>query len=245
MQYTAPGVSRLRYIGSWSGRQTGNSGRKFNPKEIIVASFCAKCGVEVPSDKQICPSCGAAAASAQPTSVQTTATPAKSGGSAVKIILIIVAIVVGLGILGMGVVGYTVWRVSRSIHVNGNNASMTLNTPEGKVNFNSTESYTAAELGTDIYPGAQSVKGGMRMDMPTGSMVTGVFVTSDSKDQVVAFYKNKFGSGASTFDTSDGAILTLPMGDKESVMVTVTAKPSENDGKTKVVIVHTKNNKAS
>ncbi len=101
---------------------------------------------------------------------------------------------------------------------------MTLNTPQGKVNFNTTETYTAAELGTDIYPGAQSVKGGMRMELPTGSMVTGVFVTSDSKDQVVAFYKNKFGSGASTFDTADGAILTLPMGDKESVMVTVTAR---------------------
>ena len=85
----------------------------------------------------------------------------------------------------------------------------------------------------------------MRMELPTGSMVTGVFVTSDSKDQVVAFYKTKFGSGASTFDTSDGAILTLPKGQQESVMVTITAKPSQNDGKTKVVIVHTKNNKAS
>jgi hypothetical protein len=85
----------------------------------------------------------------------------------------------------------------------------------------------------------------MRMELPTGSMVTGVFVTSDSKDQVVAFYKAKFGSAASTFDTNDGAILTLPIGDKESVMVTITGKPSENEGKTKIVIVHTKNSKAS
>ncbi len=66
-----------------------------------MASFCAKCGAEVSSDKQVCPSCGAAA-SAQPTAVQPTAAPAKSGGSAVKIILIIVAIVVGLGLLGIG-----------------------------------------------------------------------------------------------------------------------------------------------
>jgi hypothetical protein len=226
-------------------KETGNSGRKLNPKEMIVASFCAKCGAEVPPDKQICASCSAAAASAQPTSVQTTATPAKSGGSAVKIILIIVAIAVGLGLIGLGVTGYTVWRVSRAFHVNGNGGQMTLNTPEGKVNLNTTESYTAADLGTDIYPGAQSIKGGMRMDLPTGSMVTGVFVTSDSKDQVVAFYKSKFGSAASTFDTNDGAILTLPIGDKESVMVTITGKPSENEGKTKMVIVHTKNNKAS
>jgi hypothetical protein len=35
------------------------------------------------------------------------------------------------------------------------------------------------------------------------------------------------------------------MGDKESVMVTVSSRRSENDGKTKLVIVHTKNTKAS
>jgi hypothetical protein len=128
---------------------------------------------------------------------------------------------------------------------NGPNGQMTLSTPEGNVNLNPTESYSASDLGTDIYPGAKSVKGGMRMELPTGSMVTGVFVTSDSKDQVVAFYKAKFGSAASTFDTNDGAILTLPIGDKESVMVTITGKPSENEGKTKIVIVHTKNSKAS
>ncbi len=209
-----------------------------------MASFCTKCGAELPSDKQVCPTCGAAAASAQPTSAQTTAAGAKSG-SAVKIIPIILAVVVGLGLLGM--IG-SVLAVRHYMHkyVNsGPNGQMTLSTPEGKVNLNTTESYTAAELGTDIYPGAQSVKGGMRMEMPTGSMVTGVFVTSDSKDQVVAFYKKKFGSGASTFDTADGAILTLPMGDKESVMVTVSSRQSENDGKTKVVIVHTRNTKAS
>jgi hypothetical protein len=215
-----------------------------NRKEIIVASFCTKCGAQVPSDKQFCASCGAAAP-AQTSAVQPTAAPAKSGGSAVKIILIIVAVIVGLGLIGVGVAGYTVYRVSRAIHGNGTTNTMTITTPEGKVNLNTNETYSASDLGTDIYPGAQSIHGGMRMELPTGSMVTGVFVTSDSKDQVVAFYKTKFGSGASTFDTSDGAILTLPKGQQESVMVTITAKPSQNNGKTKVVIVHTKNNKAS
>jgi hypothetical protein len=215
-----------------------------NRKEIIVASFCTKCGAQVPSDKQFCASCGAAAP-AQTSAVQPTTAPAKSGGSAVKIILIIVAVIVGLGLIGVGVAGYTVYRVSRAIHGNGTTNTMTITTPEGKVNLNTNETYSASDLGTDIYPGAQSIHGGMRMELPTGSMVTGVFVTSDSKDQVVAFYKTKFGSGASTFDTSDGAILTLPKGQQESVMVTITAKPSQNNGKTKVVIVHTKNNKAS
>jgi hypothetical protein len=197
-----------------------------------VASSGTNGGAQIPPDNQSSTSSGAAA-------------PAKSGGGAIKIILIIVAIIAFIGLLFLAGLMYACHRVTQAIHVNNNSGQLTLNTPEGKVDLNSTETYSASDLGTDVYPGAQSVKGGMKMDMPTGSMVTGVFVTSDSKDQVVAFYKNKFGSAASTFDTNDGAILTLPMGDKESVMVTITGKPSENEGKTKIVIVHTKNNKAS
>ncbi len=211
-----------------------------------MASFCAKCGSALSANEQFCKSCGAAAvAAAQPTTAQPTAAPAQSGSSAVKIILIIVAIVVGLGILGLGAVGYTAWRISRAVHVNGHGGQVTMSTPGGTFSANSSENFTASELGTDIYPGAQSTRGGMKMDLPTGSMVTGVYLTSDSKQQVVDFYKGKFGSAAAVLDTTDGAILTLPISKQESVMVTITAKPSQDDGKTKVVIMHTKSNKAS
>ncbi len=36
------------------------------------------------------------------------------------------------------------------------------------------------------------------MSVPTGSVVTAVYVTSDSKDQVLDFYKSKFGSDANS-----------------------------------------------
>ena len=171
--------------------------------------------------------------------------PAKSG-SCLKIVLIVVAILVVLGLLAMAGIGYVAWRVKKSIHVEGGpNGQVSMNIPGMSYSASTEQSFTASDLGTDIYPGAQSAKGGMRMELPTGSMVTGVFVTTDSKDQVVAFYKNKFGTGASVMDTADGAILTLPIGEKESVMVTVTGKPSENEGKTKIVIVHSKENKPS
>ncbi|MGA3137185.1 MAG: zinc ribbon domain-containing protein [Terracidiphilus sp.] len=217
-----------------------------------MANFCAKCGAALSANEQFCTSCGAAAATggavaapSQPTAAQPAAAPAQSGGSAVKIILIIVAIVVGLGILGLGAVGYTAWRISRAVHVSGHGDQVTLQTAEGKVNLNASENYTAAELGTDPYPGAQSTRGGMKMDLPGGSMVTGVYLTSDSKQQVVDYYKGKFGSTVAVFDTPDAAILTFPISKQESVMVTITAKPSENDGKTRITITHTKSNKAS
>jgi hypothetical protein len=166
--------------------------------------------------------------------------PAKSGGGALKIILIVLAILIGLGILGAGAVGFVVWRVAHSIHVNGKDGQLTLNTPSGSVTASNQNNFTADELGADIYPGAQSVHGGMRMNLPTGSIISGVFLTSDPKDKVLAFYKNKLGSSASVFDSDTSAMITLKKDNHENIMITISARPSENDGKTKISMVHTR-----
>jgi len=171
--------------------------------------------------------------------------PAKFGSSAVKIILVIVAIVVLLGILVLGAVTYVGYRISRAVHVNSANGQVTMSTPGGTFSANSTSTITASDLGTDIYPGAQSAPGGMKMSLPTGSTVTGVYVTSDSKDQVAAFYQSKFGSDASIIETSDSAILSVKKSPEESVMVTITVNSTEDQGKTRIVILHTKSVKAS
>jgi hypothetical protein len=146
----------------------------------------------------------------------------------------------------MGAIGFTAWRISRAFHVHhAANGAVTLHTPGGNLTANSSSNLTASDLGTDIYPGAQTTEGGMRMDLPTGSMVSASYLTSDAKDSVVSFYKGRFGSGASVFDTTDGAVLSVNKGPQESVVVTVTANPQENDGKTKIVIVHTTNTKSN
>ena len=247
-----------------------------------MAVYCAKCGSEVPPDKQFCGSCGTAVAAPTPAGgytpvaaptpaatytpiaaatpgaaytpvatgvpvavpVQVVAAPAKSGGGALKIILIVLAIFVGLGILGAGAVGFMVWRVAHAIHTsaNGNNASISL--PGGTITANSDEKYTASDLGTDIYPGAQSGKGSMRMTLPTGSVITAVYVTSDPKEQVVDYYKGKLGAEASVFDSGNSAVLSLQKGKQESIMVTVSTNQSQDEGKTRIAIMHTKTNKS-
>ena len=78
------------------------------------------------------------------------------------------------------------------------------------------------------------------MDLPTGSVVSGAFVTSDSKDAVVSFYKSKLGGDATVYDAAESAVITANRGQQDSVVVTVTSKPSEDNGKTKIMIVHTK-----
>ena len=215
-----------------------------------MASFCSKCGAELSTDAYACTACGApvaAAVAAAPAAVvmpvQPAAAPAKSGSSALKIVLIIVAVFVGLGILGAGAFGFMVWRIAHAVHVSGPNGQVTMTTPGGTVTANTSETYSASDLGTDIYPGAQPSKGSLRMTLPNGSMVSAVYVTGDSKDQVLAFYKGKFGSNASIFDAPTGTVLTLNKGQQESVMLTITPNQSAYNGKTQITIVHTTSTK--
>ena len=117
--------------------------------------------------------------------------------------------------------------------------------PRRQFTANTSETYTASELGTDIYPGATTGKGSMRMTLPTGSMVTAVYLTADSKDQVLSFYKARFGSDASVFDSP-----TAPSSPSIRANRSPSSSPSqkgtsENEGKTQISIVHTITNKPS
>ncbi len=202
----------------------------------------------MPPGVQSCNSCGASLA-VPPTvvaSTQPVAAPSQSGNNALKIVLIVLAAVVGVGILGVAGVTYMVWHVAHSVvHVSGSGDKVTFKTPEGTLTANTNENFTAADLGTDIYPGATTGKGSMRMSLPTGSMVTAVLLTSDPKDQVAAFYKSKFGSDASTFDSGNATVITLNKSKQESIVMTISKGESENQGKTQITIVHTTSNKPS
>jgi len=168
------------------------------------------------------------------------AVPPKPGGSsALKIVLIIVAILVGLGLLGAGVVGYGIYRISKAVHGNSSTGEVTLNTPGGTISTNPTQTFTADELGTDVYPGAQPGKGSMRMNLGGSSVVAANYVTSDSKDKVIAFYKDKLGSEAQTMETAEGAIFTVSKNKDDSIMLNITQKPNQADGKTQIHITHT------
>jgi hypothetical protein len=182
---------------------------------------------------------------AVPVAQPVAAVPAKQGGSALKIILIIIAVFVGLGLIGAGAFGYFVWRVAHAVKMASSGGQLTIPTPGGTITANTHETFTSADLGTDIYPGATAGKGSLRMSLPTGSMVTAVYVTSDSKDQVVAYYKSKLGDAATVMDSADGAIITLNKGQQESIMVTVTANSSQYGGKTQIAIVHTTSTKSN
>jgi hypothetical protein len=160
----------------------------------------------------------------------------KSGSSAVKIILIVVGIFVGLGMIVAGIVAYGVYRVAHSIHKDAN-GNITVTTPKGTITANSSDTFTAADLGIAIYPGATQGKGGLRMNIAGKSMVTANFLTPDSPDKVMAFYTAKAGPSAQTVTTSLGGTITIQNG-ANSTSVTVTQAPTPHSGETQFTIVN-------
>ena len=136
----------------------------------------------------------------QPVPPPVGAPPPKSGSSALKIILIVVAIFFGLGMIVAGIVGYGIYRVAHSIHKDAN-GEITINTPKGAITENPNQTMTASDLGIAIYPGATQGKGGLRMTIAGKSMVTANFLTPDSPDKVMAFYKGLAGPNAQTMST--------------------------------------------
>ncbi len=103
---------------------------------------------------------------------------------------------------------------------------------------------TAAEMGVDLYPGSTQSTSAVRMKTTSNSFVTVKFVTSDSQDKVVDFYKAKLGPKASLaynmmFDKRKSAILLLRKGPKESVEITIVPNSPVDNGKTQITLLHT------
>jgi hypothetical protein len=165
------------------------------------------------------------------------APPPKQGSSAVKIILIVVGVIFFLGLVVAGIVGYGIYRVAHSIHKDAN-GEITINTPKGSISANPDQTFTASDLGIAIYPGATQSKGGLRMSIAGKSMVTANFLTPDSADKVMAFYKGLAGPNAQIMSTGSGGIITM-QSSSSSVTVTVNQSASENNGETQITIVNT------
>jgi hypothetical protein len=153
--------------------------------------------------------------------------PPRSGNTVLKVVLIVIAVVVGLGVLGAAALGYLGYR---AVHNAGASFSS-----------GSSAAVSADDLGIDPYPGATHVdKGSMRASFGGNSVVTSVFTSSDSPADVVKFYQDKLGGTAVVEQSGSGTTLeraSHDSGDSDSLVVTVA--PDEQTGQTKIVFVHT------
>ena len=226
-----------------------------------MAGFCTKCGAPLASDTGFCSACGtpvgtdfvppitapapAAAgysAAAPPAGYPIPLSPAPKSSSALKIILIVVAVVFVLGALGVAAIGFTAWRVAKSVHGEVGENGVHLTVPGGGTISAGENAGSDADLGVPAYPGATREKGGVQMSSSSASMVMAHFSTSDSVSQVSDFYKSKVGENAQVVSSGEGTVITSGAGSDDKVTITVARGNGDDSGKTTIVILRAKKN---
>jgi len=209
-----------------------------------VAAFCTRCGAGLAPGAQFCTACGApvGAVTGPVMSNQQSvygepvrAAAPSSAGRAVKVILIVVGVVVGLGLLSSLIFMFGMWRLSRAVHVNSSGDGVTLSTKDGSITTGSAAAVSEADLGVPIYPGAIRREGGVQINSGNGSMVTAVFSTTDPISKVVDFYRDKVGENASVVQSPTGAVISSGDNNKQGVMITVGKE--ESSGATSITIM--------
>ena len=82
----------------------------------------------------------------------------KGGSSALKVILIVVAVVVSIGIIGVVTVGIVGYRIAKSSRVSQHGDHVKVDTPFGSVETSKDPDQAAKDLGIELYPGAEVQK---------------------------------------------------------------------------------------
>jgi hypothetical protein len=203
-------------------------------------AFCNSCGAQLAEGTNFCSKCGAAATGTpggMPKPIAPGPPPSSGSGSALKIVLMIVGVVVFIGILGMVTCGIIVHRAIKSAKFSQKGDNVKVETPFGSVETSNDPQKVADELGVEIYPGAQVQKAGTA-SVTFGSLhtVTGIFESTDSVDKVCDFYRTKFPNA--NVQSSDQTHCTIVSGGQgNSTTVTV---DSSGDGSKLTIVKLTK-----
>ena len=198
-----------------------------------TGKFCTKCGAAVTGSGQAAAGAGAAAtgggaaaAAAKPAMAGPAASAPSSGGGALKVVLMVFAVIVGIIVLGGAIIGFGAWRLVRSSHIEAGKDQARIVTPFGTVESNTNMTTALKKLGVDVYPGARPLPGGAAVSMGAMSTVTAQFETPDSPDLVEAFYKARF--PRSNINVSDQNQRTMVFATPGKGMMTIVIEPQGN-----------------
>lgn len=188
-------------------------------------AFCNSCGATLDSGAKFCNKCGATQPGAP------AAAPQKNSG-ALKIILVAVAVIVVCGILAVGAISFFAYRIARHSRVHNENGNVRVETPFGSMNTSTDPDDAARNLGVDLYPGAQVIKG-TTSNMTMGAMHTAAadFESSDPVSTVGEFYKSRL-PNASVVSTTGDHYAIISTDKKNMLTINIEAK----DGKTRIHI---------
>jgi len=164
-------------------------------------AFCTSCGAQVSDTSQFCTKCGkplpvaAPANLSTPTAVggvgTTTAGPPRGGSNALTIAVIIIAVVIGLGLIAAGITAAVVHRIARHSRVTTTHGGTRVETPFGTIQTSTDAATLSAALKDDMYPGATVDEGGSDVNMGGKHVISANLATSDPPDKVADYYKQK------------------------------------------------------
>jgi hypothetical protein len=223
-----------------------------------MARFCTSCGSAVSEDLKFCSQCGAEIGVAQPSApapgpapaVVTPAaavapSPPAAKSPVLKIILIVVLVLVFIAIASIGACVYGVYRakkaVNEAIKMDESGKSIEIQTPGGPIKMGEQVVKTPTEVGgVPVYPGAVATEAGTQFSFGDKFQIGGQeFATDDSVDQVVAFYKEKYGSELTSMESDGHHRLSVNTGTKEDPhVVTIDVSSDPDSGKTKIMMSH-------
>ena len=138
-----------------------------------------------------------------------------------------------LAITGCGDDSTTIQTPEGEVTIEEGDGTITFEGEEGSATI-SDEPPTEAELGVDVYPGAEYVPGsGMTMTggdaEGAGAVVTASFSTSDSYDEVVAWYNDELGQEAFELTAEGMQEASWIVGDEETDIITVSVAVEDGE----------------
>jgi len=202
-------------------------------------AFCNSCGATLEPGARFCPKCGATVPMPVPipAAVPSTAAPSQQGSGTLKIILVIVAVIIALGVLGIGTMVFVVRRIAHNSHIQNRDGNVRVETPFGTVQSTNNPDEASHNLGIDPYPGARVLKGNTAI---IGGMhtVEAEFETDDSAEKVMAFYSSKLpNANVTTKDQNHYSIVSTD----NNNLITITIQPEDNKTGIKIASVTGKN----
>ena len=197
-------------------------------------AFCNSCGANLAEGAKFCAKCGAVVSGPAPSAAAPSATPAavapaissgpaapRAGGSATKIILVVVAVVVIFGILGVATLAIIGVHIARRSHFSQDGNRVKIETPFANVDTSKDPDQIAKDLGVEVYPGAQPQANGSATATFGGiHTASAAFVSTDSANKVCDFYRSRFPNAmAKTSSENQCSIVSSSLGNVVTINV--------------------------
>lgn len=203
-------------------------------------AFCNSCGGALEPGAQFCSKCGAAVAGASGVTPIAGPPATRKSNDAVKVILIVVAVIVGLGVIGSVTATLIGLRIARHTHVTEDGKHVKVETPMGTVESSENAEDAVHNIGVDVYPGAQVMQSdAANVNLPGMHTVAVNFQTDDPPEKVAEFYRAQLPHA--NVNVSDDKHYTI-VSTRDKNLITVNIGPE--NGKT-VINVATVSGKAA